>query len=184
MTRNVPALFALGGLLLTGAACASSDADDSFGVGQPSTTIDATTSTINPTSPSTTDEPAATATAPPPAETTSTTAPGPLPEPVVSLYEFATFDQPVDVVDRPGDGTVYVVEQPGRVVAATDLSTETVLDITDLTEAQGEQGLLGLAFHPTEDLAYVHYTDLMGDTVIAEFCAGSGHRPLRSGLVA
>jgi glucose/arabinose dehydrogenase len=171
VTRNVPALFALGGLLLTGAACASSDADDSFGVGQPATTIDETTSTITATDPSTTDEPAATATAPatPPAETTSTTATGPLPEPVVSLYEFATFDQPVDVVDRPGDGTVYVVEQPGRVVAATDLSTETVLDITDLTEAQGEQGLLGLAFHPTEDLAYVHYTDLTGDTVIAEF---------------
>ncbi len=88
------------------------------------------------------------------------------------------------MIDRPGDGTVYVVEQPGRVVAATDLSTDLVLDITDLTDARGEQGLLGLAFHPTDDLAYVHYTDLSGDTVIAELALDPDHRAVRPGLVA
>ena len=45
---------------------------------------------------------------------------------------------------------------------------EVVLDITDLTEARGEQGLLGLAFHPVEPLAYVNYIDDGGDTVVAE----------------
>jgi glucose/arabinose dehydrogenase len=100
---------------------------------------------------------------------TTTPAPGPLPEPVVSLYEIGAFDQPVDVAHRPGDGRVYVVEQPGRVVAVTGLSSEIVLDITDLTAARGEQGLLGLTFHPTADFAYVDFTDLDGDTVVAEF---------------
>jgi glucose/arabinose dehydrogenase len=97
----------------------------------------------------------------------------PLREPSVSLSEIGTFDQPVDVVVRAGAGELYVVEQPGRIVAFTDLSTDTVLDISDLTEARGEQGLLGLAFHPTADLAYVNFTDNAGDTVVAEFAIDS-----------
>ena len=111
------------------------------------------------------DRDAATRRHPPP---TSSTAPGPLPEPVVSLVDVGSFDQPVDVVARAGDATAYVVEQPGRVVAATGQSNEPVLDITDLTDARGERGLLGLAFHPTDALAYIHFTDLSGDTVVAE----------------
>ena len=54
-------------------------------------------------------------------------------------------------------------------VAVTDLSSDVVLDISDLTDANGEQGLLGLAFHPTADLAYVDYTSNSGNTVVAEF---------------
>lgn len=100
--------------------------------------------------------------------TTSSPA-GPLVEPTVALFEIGTFDQPVDAASRPGFGEVYVVEQRGRVIAVTDLSTEVVLDITDLTDARGEQGLLDLAFHPTDGLAYVDFTDLDGDTVVAEF---------------
>jgi len=94
---------------------------------------------------------------------------GPLPEPSVALFEIGSFDQPVDIAVRPGHGELHVVEQPGRVVAVTDLSTEVVLDITGLTESRGEQGLLGLAFHPTAELAYVNFTDVDGDTVVAEF---------------
>ena len=48
-----------------------------------------------------------------------------------------------------------------------------MLDITDLTEAAGEQGLLGLDFHPAGDRAYVNYIDGNGDTVIAEFAVGA-----------
>jgi glucose/arabinose dehydrogenase len=61
------------------------------------------------------------------------------------------------------------VEQAGRVVAVAGSTSEVVLDITDLTEGGGEQGLLSLAFHPTADLAYVNFTDAEGDTVVAEF---------------
>jgi glucose/arabinose dehydrogenase len=157
------------------AACGSDDDADGFGMGLPETTVgstdradttSSTDATVPPSLSPTTDVGATTAgTQAPP----STVPAGPLPEPTVGLYEIGTFDQPVQVTDRPGDGTVYVVEQPGRVVAVTDLSTETVLDIADLTDASGEQGLLGLAFHPTADLAYVDFTDDRGDTVVAEF---------------
>jgi glucose/arabinose dehydrogenase len=169
--------------LLLIAACASDDdgAGDAGGSGQPEvpqtpssplSTGPVAESTTAPdessngaTSAPTTDPSSAPATAPSsdgqPAE--------PLVEPSISLFEVGTFDQPVDVAARPGGAEIYVVEQPGRVVAVTDLSTEVVLDITDLTRTRGEQGLLGLAFHPTADLAYVNFTDSDGDTVVAEF---------------
>ena len=74
-----------------------------------------------------------------------------------------------------GDPTLYVVGQ-GGIVTAVDAASgagRTVLDITDLTDARGEQGLLGLDFHPAGDRAYVNYIDGNGDTVIAEFTVGA-----------
>ena len=150
---------------------------DSFGSGQPAVS-DPIESTSPSTGPSTTiaatDE-TATTVAPTVGETpapittgTGTETGGPLVEPTVALFEIGSFDQPVDVAFRPAGGEIYVVEQPGRVIAVTDLSADVVLDITDLTAARGEQGLLGLAFHPTADLAYVNFTDTNGDTVVAE----------------
>ena len=58
-------------------------------------------------------------------------------------------DSPVDLAWRDGDAGLYVVEQGGtdRPRSATGDPT-TVLDVTDLTEADGERGLLGLAFAP------------------------------------
>ena len=170
--RHTVVLLTIGALLVATAACGSEGSGDSFGIGQP-TTADAPaastpTSTRGASEPST---PVGSTATPPPAATpspTSSTTPGPLPEPVVSLVDVGSFDQPVDVVARAGDATAYVVEQPGRVVAATAQSNEPVLDITDLTDAEGERGLLGLAFHPTDALAYIHFTDLSGDTVVAE----------------
>ncbi|HYN33583.1 MAG TPA: PQQ-dependent sugar dehydrogenase [Ilumatobacteraceae bacterium] len=147
--------------------------DESFGAG-PSATRETTGTTTGTTAGTTaagetTAAPESTGPTESSGATTPSTAPAPLPVPAVSLYDVGTFDQPVQVTNRPGDSVVYVVEQPGRVVAVTDLSSEVVLDISDLTNADGEQGLLGLAFHPTGDLAYVNYTDTSGDTVVAEF---------------
>ncbi len=167
-------------LVVLVSACGSDDGpsgDDSFGLGQPETTEAASTpGTSEPatTGPATT-EPATTepATTEPATGPSTTMIVGPLTEPNVALFEVGTFDQPVDAVARPGAGELFVVEQPGRVVAVSDLASDTVLDITDLTEARGEQGLLGLAFHPTADLAYVNYTDNSGDTVVAEFAVDS-----------
>ena len=154
------------------AGCGSDSAaptDSSFGAGPPAATAttlgpDTTTGTTAGTTASaaTTDVSASTVSPTP-------TAPATLPVPAVSLYEIGSFDQPVQVTNRPGDSVVYVAEQPGRVVAVTDLSNDVVLDISDLTDANGEQGLLGLAFHPTVDLAYVNYINASGDTVVAEF---------------
>lgn len=173
--KHTVVLLAIGGLLVAATACGSDDSDDSFGIGQPPATeapgASVPTSTSGTSEPSTPVGPVESAATPPPVATpspTSSTTPGPLPEPVVSLVDVGSFDQPVDVVARAGDVTAYVVEQRGRVIAATGRSNEPVLDITDLTDARGEQGLLGLAFHPTDALAYIHFTDRSGDTVVAE----------------
>jgi len=159
----------LGVIALGLAACGSDDAAAPFGSGRPVTTESVASTTVPVTADSTSPTPPTSPSPPPPDSDEPTTTPGPLPEPEVSLYDIGTFDHPVGVAHRPGDSQVYVVEQPGRVVAVNDLSSESVLDITDLTESSGEQGLLGLALHPTADLAYVDFTDLDGNTVIAEF---------------
>jgi glucose/arabinose dehydrogenase len=153
-------------LVATSACQSDGGPDDSFGSGPPPTAAESMPSTMV----ETTESPTEPTTRPPTGDdTTAPTVPAPLVEPVVSLLDIGTFDQPVDVTHRPGDTQIYVVEQPGRVVAATDEGSEVVLDITDRTNANGEQGLLGLAFHPTADLAYVNYIDGSGDTVVAEF---------------
>lgn len=103
-----------------------------------------------------------------------TTLPGPLPTPTVSLIQVAQFVEPVEATGAPRDTRLFVVENAGLVIAADDESNTTVLDISTVTaatftDAGTEQGLLGLAFHPDLDLAYVNYTDAEGHTVVAEF---------------
>lgn len=74
-----------------------------------------------------------------------------------------------------GSGRLFVLEQPGRIriLRGGRLLEEPFLDITDRVRAGGEQGLLGLAFHPAfgsgVDRFYVDYTDRSGDTVVSEF---------------
>ncbi len=103
----------------------------------------------------------------------STTTPGPLPIPSVELIDVGTFERPVEIGARRGDGRLYVVEQAGKIIAADDESSVTVFDIANVSQATftnfgNEQGLLGLAFHPERDLAYIHFTDGDGNTVLAE----------------
>ena len=102
-----------------------------------------------------------------PPETTTTVDPDV--DPAVAFTEVATLDGGVvDLAWRTGDDALYVVEQAGRVTRLAGDAPATVLDITDLTDADGERGLLGLAFDPTGQFAYVNYTDGQGDTVISE----------------
>ncbi|MEL6891694.1 MAG: PQQ-dependent sugar dehydrogenase [Actinomycetota bacterium] len=105
-----------------------------------------------------------------------TTTPGPLPTPTVQLIEEASYDQPVDATVRADDLRMIVVEKGGRVVGADAESSITLLDMADLsasadidfTDSGGEQGLLGVAFHPDAPLGYVHFSGSDGDTVVAE----------------
>jgi glucose/arabinose dehydrogenase len=90
-------------------------------------------------------------------------------EPVV----VAEVESPVDLAWRVGDEALYVVSQDGVVVRVAGDTQTTVLDITDLTSAQGEQGLLGLAFDPDGAVAYVNYTDLNGDTNVVGYVVGA-----------
>ncbi len=131
---------------------------------QPSTPV---TTTEPPTEPVTTDQP----------DTGSTVGPVPTrtePEPLVGdpqveAVAVGQFDAPVDLVVRPGDAALYIVEQPGRIVRFTDDVQTVVADVTDRTDANSERGLLALAFSGDGARAYLHYTDLSGDTVVDEY---------------
>ena len=87
------------------------------------------------------------------------------------------YADPVDIAVRQGitlqafTSQSYIVERAGKIyeLASDGTKGTEVLDISDLTIAQGEQGLLGLAFAPDGSGAYVNYTNLAGDTVIASF---------------
>ena len=101
--------------------------------------------------------------------TSSSSAPGVEASVAPTLTLVAELDEPVDAAARAGDDAVYVVSRSGlvhRIVGGSVMKPE-ALDVSDLTEAEGERGLLGLAFAPDGTVAYVNYTDLNGDTVIA-----------------
>ncbi|HEU0008199.1 MAG TPA: PQQ-dependent sugar dehydrogenase [Verrucomicrobiae bacterium] len=63
-----------------------------------------------------------------------------------------TFTAPVAIVSAPGDtNRLFIVEEIGRIVVITNLASPTrtvFLDISTRVTFSGEQGLLGLAFHP------------------------------------
>jgi glucose/arabinose dehydrogenase len=122
----------------------------------------------------TTVAPAASTTAVPAAAEPATTA-APAGDPVVVLAPVAEASSPVDLAWRAVDPTLYVVEQDGTIRPMREGALgDPVLDITDLTDAGGEQGLLGLTFTPDGALAYVNYTDVNGDTRIVEYAVGEG----------
>ena len=84
--------------------------------------------------------------------------------------------QPVQVTHAgDGSGTLYVVEQGGRIRTLRDGAVGAVpfLDIESRVIAGGEQGLLGVAFPPgyaTTGIFYVNYTRAEdGATVIARY---------------
>ena len=84
------------------------------------------------------------------------------------------FTHPVQVT-HAGDDRLFVVEQPGsiKIIENGSVLSTPFLDITALTNDSGEQGLLGLAFHPDYPAVpyfYVNYTRAdNGDTVIARY---------------
>jgi len=81
-----------------------------------------------------------------------------------------------------GSGRLFIVEQPGtiKVLSPGNPQPTVFLDLTAKTDAVGERGLLGLAFHPDYAINgrfFVFYTrastdlSLNGDLVIAEYGA-------------
>jgi glucose/arabinose dehydrogenase len=93
--------------------------------------------------------------------------------PQVILTPVAEVSAPVDLAWRADDTSLYVVGQHGQVTRLGGEEPVVVLDIDDLTESGGEQGLLGLAFHPDGTKAYVNFTDNNGDTNVAELTVGA-----------
>jgi glucose/arabinose dehydrogenase len=83
------------------------------------------------------------------------------------------FEQPVLLTHAPGEPrTVYVVEEPGRVIQLRNGRRTVFLDIRDRVQYLGEQGLLGLAFDPkyaSNRRFYVAYTSKSGHNTVARF---------------
>jgi glucose/arabinose dehydrogenase len=85
------------------------------------------------------------------------------------------FSSPVAIANTGGDARLFVVERGGliRIIHGDGTIDPTpFLDISGLITAGGEQGLLGLAFHPDyseNGYFFVNYTDLDANTVIARF---------------
>ncbi len=95
-----------------------------------------------------------------------------------------TFNQPVGIASS-GDGTsrLFVIEQTGiiRVFqnSRTVSSSSVFLDITSRVLYGGEQGLLGLAFHPNYAVNGYFYVDYVADnprrTVIARYSVSTNN---------
>lgn len=168
------------GVLLAAALVAACGSDGPDGDGGSSAVI-ATTTTNNTTSVEPSGSAAPTTRAPddaPPAsvdastEPPPTTAPPRVGDPRVAAQEVGRFDRPVDLVVRPGDAALYVVQQRGQVIrwdreAGT---ADVVLELTGRLAEGNEQGLLGLAFSPDGAVAYVDFTAAPdGTTTIAEY---------------
>ena len=83
------------------------------------------------------------------------------------------FDAPVLLTYAPGEPrTIYVVEQSGRVIRMRSGKRTVFLDVRRQVTYGGEQGLLGLAFHPDfvrNRLFYVAYTSSNGRNTVARF---------------
>ena len=77
-------------------------------------------------------------------------------------------------------GRFFVIQQSGEIMVwngGGSVLPTPFLDINALTNSGGEQGLLGMAFHPSyssNGFFYVNYTDLSGDTVVARYSVSAG----------
>lgn len=100
--------------------------------------------------------------------------------PLITLQNFASgFSSPLDIA-HCGDSRLFIVEQDGliKVLNANGTTNATpFLNITSLTNGGGEQGLLGLAFHPnyaSNGYFYINYTNNSGNTVISRYSVSAG----------
>jgi glucose/arabinose dehydrogenase len=84
----------------------------------------------------------------------------------------AQVENPIALVQRAGDEAKYILEKPGRVRAIRKgvLDLTPLLDIVSRVSSTNEQGLLGIAFHPTDQKrVFLDYTDLKGSVTVSEF---------------
>jgi glucose/arabinose dehydrogenase len=93
------------------------------------------------------------------------------------LVRVATLEQPLGMVVRAGDPTLYVAQKTGQVIAIRrrGVDPRPVLDLSDEVSQGGEQGLLGLAFSSDGARLYTNHTDLNGDTRVTEWLMDGGY---------
>jgi glucose/arabinose dehydrogenase len=93
----------------------------------------------------------------------------------IGLQPFASgFSRPVEITNA-GDSRLFIVEQGGIIkILNSDGTTNPnpFLNIIGQVSTGGEQGLLGLAFHPnyaSNGFFYTNHTNLAGNTVITKY---------------
>jgi len=98
------------------------------------------------------------------------------PSPAIALKVVATgLSAPLGIItSADGTGRLFIVEQTGQILVLKNGSVlpTPFLDISSQVSTGGEQGLLGLAFHPQyacNGRLFVDYTDRDGNTVVAEY---------------
>ncbi len=93
----------------------------------------------------------------------------------LGLADVGKFELPVLLVSSAGDRTrLFIVEKQGTIaiVKQGTVLPAPFLDLRSKVSTGGEQGLLGLAFHPgytANGLFVVNYTDAAGDTRVSLF---------------
>ncbi|WP_328808247.1 PQQ-dependent sugar dehydrogenase [Nonomuraea antri] len=80
--------------------------------------------------------------------------------------EIARLERPVAFAVRKDDPTLYIAEQGGKLRTSTG---EVVVDLSGEVSGGNEQGLLGVAFHPTGRWLYLDWTDSRGASHITEW---------------
>ncbi|MEM7287481.1 MAG: PQQ-dependent sugar dehydrogenase [Actinomycetota bacterium] len=181
LLRRVSARLAALGLLILLAACGGDQ--------RAAPVAAAATATPDPAVPTATPAPTATPTplpTLPPA--TATPIPTPTPTPLPPLLGLDTevvvsgLRQPVFVTGMPGTDLLLVIEREGVVRLIDDgaIVDEPFLDLRDrINSSSIEQGLLGLAFHPSfidSGRFFAYWTQLDGDSRLAEFTLVDGRR--------
>ncbi|MEY2464267.1 MAG: hypothetical protein QOH64_2405 [Acidimicrobiaceae bacterium] len=108
-----------------------------------------------------------------------------------ALIPVATVKSPVAFAVRPGDTSLYVNEQAGRIrrIAVSgggsgpptyQLDDAPFLDITSDVSSGGERGLLGLAFSPGGDRLYIAFTNQQANQQLDELTLVDGRPDLAS----
>ena len=94
----------------------------------------------------------------------------------ITLSNIATAPSRPLAIANAGDGSgrLFVAGQDGIVSILEDgvVSATAFLDISSQVSGGGEQGLLGLAFHPDfpdDPRVFVDYTNTVGDTIVSSF---------------
>jgi len=80
---------------------------------------------------------------------------------------------PTSIVARPKDERLFVVERDGKVkiVTGSQISPETLIDLSSKVMSDNEMGLLGMVFHPkaADNRVFFNYIDKKRNTIISSF---------------
>ena len=91
---------------------------------------------------------------------------------VLAYEDVAELNFPVQLTARAGEAHSYVITKDGRIwlYDGSAIAATPVLDILERVRNDGEQGLLSMALHPSDQARfYLHYSDTSGNTVVSEF---------------